>query len=125
MWVTLMGDRIQKCNDTERDLGVILKNQLNMSAECDVVAKRADIISGCISRGISSKSRKVVFPLYAALVRLLLIYCAEFLCPHFKKDAKICKKFRKELQKLFKFWKTNFIVRGLRRSIYLVYPRDC
>lgn len=83
---------------------MILKNQLNMSAECDVVAKRADMISGCISRGITSKSRKVVFPLYAALVRLLLIYYAEFLCPH---TSKRMLKFVKNSEKSYKNYSSS------------------
>lgn len=60
---------------------------LNMSSQCNTVAKGANTILEGINRGISSRSREVIFSLYLALVRLLLEYCVLFRCPQFKKDV--------------------------------------
>ena len=41
----------------------------------------------CIYRDITSRSRKVILPHYAALVRLQLEYCVQFWALHFKRDV--------------------------------------
>lgn len=41
---------------------------------------------GCIARGILSRKRKIVIPLYRALVRPHLEYCVLFWRPHLHKD---------------------------------------
>lgn len=36
------GDFILGCSDSERDLGVMMNNQMNMISQCDGVAQRAN-----------------------------------------------------------------------------------
>ena len=59
---------------------------MNMNQQCDMAAKKANWILGCIARSIESRAREVIMPLYFALVRPHLEYYVLFWAPQFQKD---------------------------------------
>ena len=69
-----LGELIER-SPVEKDLGVLVDGRLNMSKQCIVAAQKTSCILGCIKRGVTSRLREVIVPLYPALVRPHLEYC--------------------------------------------------
>lgn len=59
----------------------------NRSAQCAAVAMKAIKMLGYINKGISSRDRELVIPLYSVLVRTHVEYCIEFWSLLYKKDV--------------------------------------
>ncbi|CAM4704989.1 unnamed protein product [Lepidochelys kempii] len=83
-----LGTKWLGSSSAEKDLGVTVDKKLDMSQQRAVVAKKTDGILECVSRGIASRLRDVIVPLYSTLVRPHLEYCIQFWAPHYKKDVK-------------------------------------
>ncbi|KAK4806954.1 hypothetical protein QYF61_027343, partial [Mycteria americana] len=104
-----LGDERLESSPAEKDLGVWVDGELNMSQQCALAAKRANCVLGCIKHSIASWLKEAIVPLYTALVWPHLEYCVQFWAPQYKMDIKLLECGQRRATK---------IVKGLKGKAY-------
>ena len=82
---SLLGKKIESTNQ-EKDLGVLISNDLKFSKQCIEVEKKAQKLLGYIKRQFRNKNKEIVLTLYNSLIRPHLEYAVQFWAPSLKKD---------------------------------------
>ena len=95
-----MGDTVLGTTVKEKDLGVTISADMKVSEQCGIAASKGNKILGLIRRNITYKGKKLIIPLYKAIVRPHLEYCIQARRPYRKKDIDTLERIQRRATKM-------------------------
>jgi len=96
----VMDNQVLESVKEERDLGVVISDDLKVSANCQDVYSKANRILGMINRSITYRSKDILVPLYKSLVRPLVEYCTPAWSPYYQKDKDLIERLQHRLTRM-------------------------
>ena len=84
----------------ERDLGVILRDDLKMSENCQQACMKANRMLGLMARTIGLRNLDVMTRLYKSLVRPHLEYCVSAWSPHYVRDRELLERVQRRFSRM-------------------------
>jgi len=85
----------------EKDLGVLITDNLLVAKHCAYAYSKGNRILGMIKRTIISRDIRILLNLYKTLVRPHLEYCSPAWSPHYQKDKQLLEKVQHRFTRLF------------------------
>ena len=95
MGATVLGTTVK-----EKDLGVTISADMKVSEQSGIAASKGNQILGLIRRNITYKGKKLIIPLYKAIVRPHLEYCIQAWRPYRKKDIDTLERIQRRATKM-------------------------
>jgi ribonuclease P/MRP protein subunit RPP40 len=93
------GRKLEKVKE-EKDLGIMISDNLKVNNQCVKAAKKGNQILGLISRTMTCRNKDVILKLYKTLVRPHLEYCIQAWRPHLLKDINILEKVQRRATRM-------------------------
>jgi len=97
---SIYGQKLQEAS-SEKDLGVIVSNDLKVVKQCQEAYSKANRMLGLIHRTIRYKNQKVLVSLYKSIVRPHLENCSVVWSPHYTKDKDLLERVQHRFTRMF------------------------
>ena len=95
-----MGDTVLGTTVKEKDLGVTISADMKVSEQCGIASSKGNQVLGMIKRNTTYKEKKLMIPLYKAIVRPHLEYYIQAWRPYCKKDIDTLERIQRRVTKM-------------------------
>jgi len=117
------GHKLEECQE-EKDLGVLVSNNLKVGPQCNQAFQKANRMLGLLKRMTDNKTLQIMLSLYKSLVRPHVEYCVSAWSPHYIKDKDILERIQNRFTRLIPGMQNQQSAMQMNRCRHLVplYP---